>query len=220
MGKKVGLFGGSFNPVHTGHLRAAEEIREMLLLDKVIFIPTYVHPLKQSKDIPDAKKRYQMLKLAIRDNPLFEASDVELKREGPSYTIDTLKYYSNKYKKTQFYFIFGTENLTKIDKWYQYQDLFKYSNFVVIKRPGVKYTSGKSIIPSKLRHKFRNIVSDNSITVYEHKSSKKLIFVNIRGIRISSTMVRKLIKEKRSVRYFIPDNLNSYILKNKLYVGE
>ena len=220
MAKKIGLFGGSFNPVHLGHLRAAEEIRELLSLDKVIFIPTSVHPLKQSSNIPDGKKRFQMLKLAIRDNPDFEVSEVELKREGPSYTIDTLKYYSNRYKNNQFYFIIGNENLASIDRWKQYEDLFRYSNFAVIKRPGVKSGKGNSPLPLKLKRTFKLKKSQKDITIYEHKSSKKLIFLNIRGIRISSTRVRKLIREKKSVKYFIPNNLNTYILKNNLYIGD
>ena len=220
MTNKIGLFGGSFNPVHIGHLRAAEEIKELLKLDKIIFIPTSVHPLKKSRNIPDGKKRYQMLKLAVSGNPDFEVSDIELKRKGPSYTIDTLKYFSKKYRSKEFYFILGTENLSNIDKWKQFQELFQYSNFAIMKRPGVKFNNSKSVIPSKLRRMFKFIESSDDITVYEHKSSKELIFVNIRGIRISSTRVRKLIKDKKSVRYFIPNNLNTYILKNKLYIGE
>ena len=220
MTNKIGLFGGSFNPVHIGHLRAAEEIKELLKLDKIIYIPTSVHPLKKSRNIPDGKKRYQMLKLAVSGNPDFEVSDIELKRKGPSYTIDTLKYFSKRYKRKEFYFILGTENLSNIDEWKHYHELFQYSNFAVMKRPGVKFIKGKSIFPSPLRRMFKFIESTDSIEAYEHKSSKKLIFVNIRGIRISSTRVRKLIKDKKSIRYFVPNNLNTYILKNKLYTGE
>ena len=220
MAKKIGLFGGSFNPVHLGHLRAAEEIKELLSLDRVIFIPTAVHPLKQNRSVPDGKKRFHMLKLATRDNPDFEVSEVELKRKGPSYTVDTLKYYSNRYKNKQYYFIIGSENLASIDRWKQYEDLFSYSNFAVIKRPGVKFNKGKSSLPPKLRRMFKLIKSGSDYTEYEHKSSKKLIFLNIRGIRISSTRVRKLIKEKKSVRYYIPNSLNTYILKNNLYIGD
>ena len=94
MARKIGIFGGSFNPVHLGHLRAAEEIREILSLEKIIFIPTSIHPLKPVKNMPSGRKRFQMLNLAVKDNPCFEVSDLELKREGPSYTIDTLKYFS------------------------------------------------------------------------------------------------------------------------------
>jgi len=220
MTNKIGLFGGSFNPVHIGHLRAAEEIKELLLLDKIIFIPTATHPLKKSKNVPDGKKRYQMLKLAVRDNPDFEVSDAELKRGGPSYTIDTLKYFSKMYKRKELYFIIGSENLSNIDKWKEYQELFIYSNFVVIKRPGKRFSKDKSMLPAKLKSMFDFKESSKDITIYEQKKSKKLIFLNIRGIRISSTRVRKLIKDKKSVRYFIPNGLYNYILKNNIYIGE
>ena len=220
MAKRVGLFGGSFNPVHIGHLRAAEEIKEMLQLDKVIFIPTSVHPLKGSKNVPDGRKRYRMLKIATRDNPDFEVSEIELERGGASYTIDTLKYFSKKYKSREFYFILGSENLSGIEKWKDYQDLFEYSNFVVMKRPGMRSMKGKSAIPSKLRRMFVLKKSDEDLPYFQHKSSNKLIFLNIRGIRISSTKVRKLIKDKKSVRYFIPNSLYTYIMKNNLYTGE
>ena len=220
MSIRIGLFGGSFNPVHIGHLRAAEEIKELLMLDKVIFIPTAVHPLKRSKNIPEGRKRFQMLKLATRDNPDFEVSDLELKRKGPSYTIDTLKYFSKKYKRREFYFILGSENLYGIDKWKDYSELFEYSNFAIMKRPGVRSIKGKSAIPSKLRKMFVFKQPKNDIAYFQHKSSKKLIFLNIRGIRISSTKVRKLIRDKKSVRYFIPNRLYTYIMKNNLYTGE
>ncbi len=91
-----GLFGGSFNPVHIGHLRAAEEVMEILSLDKIVFIPSSIHPIKKDKNIIEAKYRLRMLELATKDNKKFEVSDAEMKRPGPSYTIDTLKHFKKK----------------------------------------------------------------------------------------------------------------------------
>lgn len=213
------MFGGSFNPVHIGHLRAAEEITEMFLLDKVIFIPTSVHPFKK-KDSHGAEKRFHMLQIATGSNPKFEVSDVELKREGISYTIDTLKHFVDSYENTQLYFILGTENLAKIDKWHQFQDLFLYSNFIVIERPGVKTAESSLYIPLKLRSMFTLKQAGRDVTVYEHNSLNKLIFLKIKGIDVSSSKVRNLIRDKKSIRYFIPDDLRSYILKENLYAGE
>ncbi len=214
------MFGGSFNPVHTGHLRAAEEIKESLLLDKVVFIPASVHPFKKKGDITDKKKRCQMLRLATRNNPDFEISEIELQREGVSYTIDTLKYFADSDPGAQFYFIVGNENLAQIEKWNQYQDLFFYANFAVIERPGSDTVEECQLIPSGLKQFFKLKRTAEGTTVYEHNSLKELVFLKISGINISSSEIRRLIMEKRSARYFVPDEVNSYILKNKLYVGE
>jgi len=218
--KRVGLFGGSFNPVHIGHLRAAEEIKERLLLDKVVFIPASVHPFKKKGDFPNKKKRCQMLRLATRSNPDFEVSEIELQREGVSYTIDTLKHFANSDPSAQFYFIVGNENLAQIEKWNQYQDLFFYSNFAVIERPGTDTVKKHQLLPSGLKQVFTLKRAAKDTTVYEHNSLKELVFLKTSGINISSSEIRKLIMEKRSARYFVPDNVSSYILKNNLYIGE
>ena len=220
MKKRIGLFGGSFNPVHIGHLRAAEEIKEKLSLDRIVFVPARIHPLKKISDLASADKRLQMLKIAVSDNPAFQVSDIELKREGPSYTIDTLKQLSKKYGKNNMFFILGIENLKRIDEWKDYKSLFKYSNFAVIRRPGYKVGDYKSAFPKQLKNMFKRTDAAEDITIYQGRNRSKLIFLKISGIRISSSRVRNLLKNNKSANYFIPPRLNSYIKKNKLYVGE
>ena len=217
---KVGLFGGSFNPLHMGHLRAAEEVREILGLDKVIFIPSSIHPIKNEKSIIDAKYRLKMLELATRDIKEFEVSDVEMKRPGPSYTVDTLKYFKNKFKNYSLFFILGSENFAKIDTWKDYKDLFKYASFAVVSRPGYNLETIGNIIPRGLSKQFKLSENKGDKKVYYHSSGKNLVFFKIRGIRISSTTLRKLVEKGKSIKYFVPDRVNKYILKNKLYSGE
>lgn len=217
---KVGLFGGSFNPLHIGHLRAAEEVREILDLDKIIFIPSSIHPIKNEKNIVDAKYRLRMLELATRDIKDFEVSDVEMKRPGPSYTVDTLKYFKDKFKNYRLFFILGTENLAKIDTWKDYKELFKYADFAVLSRPGFNLEYIRDIIPRGLVKQFKLSKNKNGKTVYKHLSGNSLVFFKIKGIRISSTTLRKLVENGKSIKYFVPDSVNKYILKNKLYLGE
>lgn len=217
---KVGLFGGSFNPLHIGHLRAADEVMEILGLDKVIFIPSSIHPIKNKKNIADAGYRLKMLEMATRDTEEFEVSDVEMKRPGPSYTIDTLKHYKKNNKNYRLYFVMGTENLAKIDTWQDYKELFNFANFAVIHRPGFNFENIRDIIPGSLAKEFRYSGNKDGKTVYKHTSGNELIFFKIRGIRISSTTLRKSVKNGKSIKYFVPESVNKYILKNKLYSGE
>ncbi|MEE9193061.1 MAG: nicotinate-nucleotide adenylyltransferase [Thermodesulfobacteriota bacterium] len=217
---KVGLFGGSFNPLHIGHLRAAEEVREILDLDKIIFIPSSIHPIKNEKNIVDAKYRLRMLELATRDIKDFEVSVVEMKRPGPSYTVDTSKYFKDKFKNYRLFFILGTENLAKIDTWKDYKELFKCADFAVLSRPGYNLENIRDIIPRGLVKQFKLSENKNGKTVYKHSSGNSLVFFKIKGIRISSTTLRKLVENGKSIKYFVPDSVNKYILKNKLYLGE
>jgi len=217
---KVGLFGGSFNPLHIGHLRAAEEVREILDLDKIIFIPSSIHPIKNEKSIVDVKYRLKMLELATRDIKDFEVSDVEMNRPGPSYTVDTLKYFKDKFKNYRLFFVLGTENFAKIDTWKDYKELFKYANFAVLSRPGFNLENIRDIIPRSLVKQVKLSENKSGKTVYKHLSGNSLIFFKIKGIRISSTTLRKLVEKGRSIKYFVPDRVNKYILKNKLYLGE
>ena len=217
---KVGLFGGSFNPVHTGHLRAAEDVRETLGLDKIIFIPSSIHPVKKDKNILEVKYRLKMLELATKGVEEFEVSDVEMKRPGPSYTVDTLKYFKKKFKNYRLFFILGTENLAKIDTWKDYTELFKYADFAVVIRPGFNFGNIKDIIPRVLAKQFKLSEKTDIKTVYTHDSGNELIFFKIKGIMISSTTLRNIVKNGKSIKYFVPDNVNNYIIKNNLYSGD
>lgn len=218
--KKIGLFGGCFNPVHIGHLRAAEEIKDILFLDKIVFIPTFIHPQKKKKGMVEAKHRFKMLKLATEDNSNFEVSNVELKRGGPSYSIDTLRHLYKTLKNKDLYFILGTENFSRITTWKDYEQLFEYSNFTVIARPGVRFKDFGSLIPFEIRDYFRYSNSNGESVFFQHRNGNQLIFVKIRGINLSSTKVRELVKGKKSIRYFVPDKLLEYIISNNLFMEE
>jgi nicotinate-nucleotide adenylyltransferase len=133
----VGLFGGTFNPVHWGHLKTADEIRRIFDLTRVIFIPTNISPHKESEDVVPAQHRLKMLDLAVEDNPYFFTSDVELKRHERSYSIETLTYFTRTLEKDlDLFFILGMDAFLEINTWKNYQGLFSLCNFIVMTRPG------------------------------------------------------------------------------------
>lgn len=217
---KIGLIGGTFNPVHLGHLRAAEETREILNLDQICFIPANIPPHKDSYEIADTKHRLNMLKIATEENDGFKVDDIELKREGQSFTINTLKELKDKNPDYEYYFILGTELFSRIDTWENYKSLFNYSNFIILNRPGYYEIDISNLFPLALKNEFRYSYKENKIDVFEHKSSNKLIFINISGIKLSSTKIRSLISENKSIRYLVTEKVQKYILENKLYLEE
>lgn len=217
---KIGLIGGTFNPVHLGHLRAAEETKEILELDQVCFIPALTPAHKNSKDIASAKHRLNMLKLATEENPGFKVDDIELKRNKTSYTIDTLKELNKNNPENEYFFIVGTELFTRIDTWKSYKALFKYANFIILNRPGYYEIDLSNLFPLALKNEFRYSYKEKQIDVFEHKSSSELIFINIDGIKLSSTKIRSLINHGKSIRYLVPEKIKKYILENKLYSEE
>lgn len=217
---KIGLMGGSFDPVHAGHLRAAEEISERLALDEVIFIPTLVSPHKSSETMAAPSHRLNMLELSAKRNPRFRVSDMELRREPPSYTIDTLRALKRSGPENRYYFIMGCELFSGIDTWKDFAELFNYSNFVVLRRPGYDFADSASPIPLALENDFRYSYSDKGMDVFAHKSSNELFFVDIAGIRVSSTEVRELACRGNSLRYLVAREVEGYIAENGLYHPE
>ncbi len=217
--KKLGLLGGTFNPVHLGHLRAAVEVREMLDLQKIYFIPSYLPPHKTNERIASPADRLKMLELGINSNNLFEISDIELIRAGRSYTVDTLRYFTKVFPEFDYYFILGTELISEIDSWKDYKELFELSNFAVMSRPGYSHDI-QSLLPLELRDDFRYYKGYQNVALYTHKNSKILSLLKIDGLEISSTQIRELLSENKSIKYLVPPKVESYILSRKVYQKE
>lgn len=188
---KVGLFFGSFNPIHAGHMVLANYMVEFTDLDKVWFVITPHNPLKIKSSLLHERHRKQMVQIAIEDNNKFKASDVEFKMPQPSYTINTLAYLKEKYPKTDFALIIGADNLTSFHKWKNYEEILKYHELYVYPRQG----SGSN--------KFEG-----------HKNVK---LVDAPQIEISSTMIRQAVKDKKDMQYFLPKAVWSYIKEMHFY---
>ena len=190
----VGLFGGTFDPVHIGHLAIAEYLREQLKLDEIWFIPANIHPLKNNDLISSSKHRIKMLELAIADNPYFKINSIELLYEKPSYTVDTIKNLKNEYAEEVglFYFFIGMDNVNDLQHWKNPDELFELCRVIAFGRPG-----------------FTNIAN----SIY----SSKVKFVEVPLFEISSTEIRNRIVDDRSVKYLIPAEVLNYIKTNELY---
>ncbi len=204
----IALFGGSFDPVHLGHLRIAEDIKEYYNFEKVVFIPTYLSPLK-SKHYSAAKDRLNMLKIAIKDCPYFDISDYEINKEGKSYTIDTVRYFKDIFGYNPF-FIVGSDAFLTLHKWKEPEELLKMTNFIVVNRDKDAIENIKNYL--KERFNYNRIVLEKNFSpnpsVYLYKS---------RILEISSTEIRERVKNNLSIKFLVLDEVQEYIYKNNLY---
>jgi nicotinate-nucleotide adenylyltransferase len=216
---KIGIFGGTFNPIHYGHLRAAEEVRERLDLTKIVFIPSKDPPLK-TRELIDSEHRYKMTELAISGNNLFEISDIEYKRSGKSYTVHTIEELRNIYQDADLYFILGIDTFIEISNWWHPERLTSIIDFIVISRPSFKFINllSSPYIP-KSKHIFESLdKAEIELCPIKLKSKRELIAFRIPLIEISATEIRRLMLEGKSIKYLLPESVESYIIANRLYM--
>jgi nicotinate-nucleotide adenylyltransferase len=191
--RRIGIFGGTFNPIHNGHIKIAEEVLKALDLDNIIFIPSHIPPHKKHKKVIDAQDRYNMVKLAVKKNKKFIVSDLELNREGASYSIDTIRDLKNRFDDDdEFYFIIGSDTVPELKRWKNIKDLLKIIKFVVVNRP---------------RYPFRDI-------------PKSALRIQLKGIDISSSEIRKRLKIGKEIKTLVPKEVERYIKRKRLYKNE
>lgn len=198
---KVGILGGTFNPIHHGHLIIAEYTREYLDFDKILFIPTGIPPHKDRFQVLNGKTRSEMVSLAIESNPRFECSNIEIDKNGTSYTIDTINLLKKKRPKEEFHLIIGGDSLLELNSWKGFEELIDSVDIIVADRYGAY---GKSII--------------KEIDRLNKKRKKKIINLSTPIIDISSTEIRKKVQEGRSIKYLTPENVEEYIMERGLYI--
>lgn len=187
---RIGILGGTFNPIHMGHLILAEEALSKLKLDMVIFVPTYIPPHKHVEGNAKPKDRLKMVELAIADNEAFKLSTFELDSKKKSYSIETLKEFRKSYgEDAQLFFITGSDLLKDLFSWKNVNEIFKMSRFVVANRPGYPVKD----VPEEVET------------------------VVITPIEVSSEDIRKRLKEGKSIRYLVPEKVRTYIIKHSLY---
>ncbi|NWF52870.1 MAG: nicotinate-nucleotide adenylyltransferase [Nitrospirae bacterium] len=219
---KIGIFGGTFNPIHIGHLRAAEEVRERFDLTKIIFVPAKNPPLKK-KEIIDPIHRYRMIELALSGARFFEISDIEYKRRGKSYTLETIKELNSIYSEANLYFILGIETFLDIPNWREPDRLIKLIDFIIISRPPFRFANLISSPYLDVTKKILERLDKGELESYTAKvrrdTSRKIIALRIPLIEVSGTEIRRLIRVGRSVKYLLPETVESYIISNKLYYG-
>ncbi len=189
---KVGLYFGSFNPIHNGHLIIAQSVLELASLDEVWFVVSPQNPFKKNKNLIHEFDRYEMVRLAIEDNYRFKVSDIEFSMPRPSYTIDTLTYLKEKYQKHNFNLIIGGDNLAIFPKWKNSIKIIEEFGLIVYPRPGT--TQDKLI------------------------SHQNVVYVEAPLLDISATYIRRSVKENRSIKYLVPEKASAYISDKKLFL--
>ena len=210
----IGVYGGTFNPIHFGHLRTAEEVFHKFKLGKVIFVPCAQPPHKHAGDIIDPLHRLKMAILSTTGNEHFSVSDLEIVRQGKSYTILTIRELKKQNPEAAIFFILGLEAFLEINTWYHWKELFSETNFIVTTRPGSPKVAVSKIIPGQVRKEFK---FDPRQKQFIHKSGCKVIFTEVTSLDISASAIRKLVKEGKSIRYLVPRRASEYINENKLY---
>lgn len=186
--RRIGILGGTFNPIHNAHLLIADQVQTQLSLDAMAFMLDANPPHVDRKFAIDGKDRANMIKLAIKSNPRFYLEEAELRRGGISYTYDTIKALKKAHPQNEYYFIIGGDMVAYLPKWHRVDDLMKMVHFVGVQRHG-----------------------------YPIKSPYPIIWVDVPEINISSTMIRRKIRQGQSIRYLVPDSVRKYIKEHQLY---
>jgi len=213
---RVGLFGGTFNPVHYGHLKTADEIRRIFDLTRVIFIPTNISPHKEYEEVAPAHHRLAMLDRAVEDNPYFFTSDVELKRHDRSYSIETITYFTHTLgKELTLFFILGMDAFLEINTWKNYRQLFSLCNFIVMTRPGYEVKALHSVMPDQLMD---DVTYRPDEKRFIHRSQLSTYFTEVTPVDISSHSIRALIKNGRSINSMLPEVVKQYVQEHKFYI--
>lgn len=211
----IGLFGGTFNPIHYGHLRAAEEIRESFHLKKIVFVPAHIPPHKEVQELVDPDHRLRMVELAIHGNSAYEFSDFEIKRDQTSYSILTVEHFLAECNgSVLLYFLMGMDSFGEITTWKDFVRLFSLVNFIVFTRPGYPKKEISAILPVDVADDFHYHADENC---YRHSSDHTVHFYEGTLIDISSRGIRSRLKQGRSIRYLVPSAVADYIENNKLY---
>ena len=214
--RRIGLFGGTFNPIHTGHLRSAVEVSEAFSLDRVILIPSATPPHKRLAGAVDAGRRYEMTRLAAQGTPGLAVSDVELRRGGPSFTVDTVKQARSLCPDAQRCFlIIGQDAFFEIDTWKSFKSIFQSIEIIVIKRPmPSRALSPEAFLKQRIHPGY---AFSQKVPGYENPELQTVYFHEVTQMAVSSTKIRELVRAGRSIRFLTPDPVISYIKEQELY---
>ncbi len=193
MSRRLGILGGTFDPIHIGHLQMAQVVCEKMKLDKVIFVPSNLPPHKTAVGLTPADHRLNMVKLAVQDNPFFTVSSCEIEKGGKSYSIDTVQYLSHVFSGGKLFFIIGADAFSTINQWKDIDQIVRIVDFIVVNRPG-------------------------SVKQKKSKSSLRQTQLVMPGLDISSSFVRQRIAQGKNIHYLVPEKVVRYIVKNKLYL--
>lgn len=213
---KLGIFGGTFNPPHMGHISSMQTVQKKLGLGQVLMIPACKNPLKMQTEGPTPQQRLQMCELAVSSwQPLLKVDSIEISSGGTSYTVDTLMTLQKTHPKDDFYLILGMDQLEDFNKWKSWQKIISLANIVLTSRPGYQLPTSIEQLPSFLQ----NEVAEFEFNTIVLKSGKSVEMIQLPDTDISSSQLRKMIRTNKSVQKYLPLSVESYVRENKLYSG-
>ena len=214
--KRVGLFGGTFDPIHTGHIAAALGIKDKFKLDRIYFVPAFISPFKTDLGPESSHHRLAMIKRAIQEHAHFSVSEFELNKKGVSYTIETIKHYKKILPQdAHLYFIMGSDVFLEISKWKNPQEIFSLSSLIVVSRPGYQIESLEKVIRDP--QLIKEFIALKKGKQYKHFPGHIIYFIRIPGIQISSAELRQKIADNHPYSSFVSPGVKDYIVAHALY---
>jgi nicotinate-nucleotide adenylyltransferase len=211
---RVGIFGGSFNPPHNGHINSLQTVHRKLGIDKIMVLPNMQNPLKVPVEGPTPQQRKDMVQLALSSyNDGFEVDDQEITRGGLSYMIDTVLNYRKKIKAEDLYLIIGADNLESFNEWKEYKKILTECNLIVTTRPGFQIPTSQEDLPEFMR----DLVEEYDFNFLELKTGRNIQFITLADVEISSSQLRKALRTGKSVQKFLPLPVENYIKEHGLY---
>jgi nicotinate-nucleotide adenylyltransferase len=198
--ERIGVFGGTFDPVHYGHLRAAEEAAEYLKLDRVLFVPTG-NPPHRGRPVAAAAHRLAMLRKALARHPKFSISTLEIRSQAPSYTLSTLRSLRQVYTQASWYLLLGTDQLAEFDRWFGPEEILKLTKIIALTRPGTS----------------QEALGQTCVALSSPSSQSRILPLSVTALDISSSAIRLVLQQGRSARYLLPEAVLRYCAQHGLY---
>jgi nicotinate-nucleotide adenylyltransferase len=211
---RIGLLGGSFNPIHNAHLRIAGEAQDACLLDKIIFIPAADPPHKPLVGDVSFESRLKMVSMAIAGRPDFEVSTIEAERDGKSYSIDTIRTFREQLPDDALFFIIGGDSFLEIGMWHRYEEIFHECNLIVVERPGSTISNVLDALPNVARRTF--VLEDERGSLL-HESGNRIFIVKGTPQELSSTEIRRKVATGEDITPFVPSDVAAYISQQRIY---
>lgn len=211
---RIGLLGGSFNPIHNAHLRIAEEAQHACRLDKVLFIPAADPPHKPLAGDVSFENRSTMVRMAIAGRPDFEMSTIEAERGGKSYSIDTIRIFLERLPGDDLFFIIGGDSFLEIGSWHRYAEIFRTCNLIVVERPGCAVVNPIDALPDAVRGEF---TIDGETGLLTHQSGSTIYFITGSPLELSSTEIRRLAAAGADITRYVPPDVAAYISQQRIY---
>jgi nicotinate-nucleotide adenylyltransferase len=216
MKKRIGVFGGTFNPIHLGHVEACLEVQKVFELGQILFIPSYIPPHKGSSDIAAPSDRLKMVELAVAKYPQFVPSPIEIDAKGKSYSVLTISKLKEHYPNAWIFFILGVDAFLEIETWREYEKVLEQCHFIVISRPGYHLEDAEHVLGEEYRRWIHRVSSQQDMKD-ELFERYKIFLLSVSALDLSSKEVRKRRKNRKSITGWVAESVENYIITNELY---